>query len=206
MLPNPGTVTAPARRSRVQEDRTLAAMRHGSIPGARGRVRPLTLLGDDALRAPCREVTDFGPGLAALVEDLFATMYAARGVGLAANQVGEALRVFVYDCPDDEDVRHLGHVVNPRLVAADGVVLRGPEGCLSLPGLEAGTERHDRAVVAGLTVTGEPVTVEGTGFFARCLQHECDHLDGSLYVDRLTGWRRRRVLRQAARASWGRPG
>ncbi|GAA1006055.1 peptide deformylase [Streptomyces sp. F-3] len=179
-------------------------MRHGSIPGARGRVRPLTLFGDPVLGAPCAEVTDFGPALSRLVEDMFATMYAARGVGLAANQVGESLRVFVYDCPDDEDVRHLGHVVNPRLVETGGVVVRGPEGCLSLPGLEAGTERYDEAVVEGFTATGEPVTVRGTGFFARCLQHECDHLQGRLYVDRLTGWRRRRVLRRAARAPWNR--
>ncbi|MFF1282653.1 peptide deformylase [Streptomyces sp. NPDC058299] len=179
-------------------------MRHGSIPGVHGRVRPLTLLGDAALREPCRDVTDFGAGLAALVEDLFATMYAARGVGLAANQIGVGLRVFVYDCPDDEDVRHLGHVVNPRLVEADGVVVRGPEGCLSLPGLEAGTERYDHAVVEGFTVTGEPVTVHGTGFFARCLQHECDHLDGRVYADHLTGLRRRRLLRRIARASWHR--
>jgi peptide deformylase len=177
-------------------------MRNGSIPGTRGRVRPLTLFGDAPLHTPCAEVTDFGPELAVLVEDLFATMYAARGVGLAANQVGTGLRVFVYDCPDDEDVRHLGHLVNPRLVAADGLVLRGPEGCLSLPGLEAATERYDEAVVEGRTVTGEPVTVRGTGFFARCLQHECDHLDGGVYVDRLDGWRRRKVLRQAAKAPW----
>ncbi|MET9257578.1 peptide deformylase [Streptomyces sp. NPDC003717] len=181
-------------------------MRHGSIPGARGRVRPLRLLGDPVLHARCAEVTDFGPELAALVEDLFASMYAAHGVGLAANQIGEPVRVFVYDCPDDEDVRHLGHVVNPRLVSAGGVVVRGPEGCLSLPGLEAGTERHDEAVVEGLTAAGEPVTVRGTGFFARCLQHECDHLAGGVYPDRLGGWRRRRVLRQAAKASWNRPG
>ncbi|MFF7331484.1 peptide deformylase [Streptomyces sp. NPDC008150] len=178
-------------------------MRHGPIPGAHGRVRPLTLLGDPVLHAPSAEVTDFGPGLARLVEDLFASMYAARGVGLAANQVGEALRVFVFDCPDDEEVRHLGHVVNPRLVAADGIVLRGPEGCLSLPGLEAPTERFDRAVVEGFTASGEPVEVEGTGFFARCLQHEYDHLEGRVYPDRLTGRRRRKVLRQAAKASWG---
>ncbi|MPY42873.1 peptide deformylase, partial [Streptomyces phyllanthi] len=79
-----------------------------------------------------------------------------------------------------------------------------PEGCLSLPGLEAGTERYDEAVVEGVTVTGEPVTVRGTGFFARCLQHECDHLDGRVYVDRLVGWRKRRVVRQIARAPWGR--
>ncbi|KUO08341.1 peptide deformylase [Streptomyces sp. DSM 15324] len=177
-------------------------MRQGSIRGAHGRVRPLTLLGDPVLAQPCREVTDFGPGLAGLVEDMFATMYAAEGVGLAANQVGEALRVFVYDCPDDDDVRHLGHVVNPRLVEADGIVLRGPEGCLSLPGLEAGTERYDHAVVEGLTVTGEPVTVHGTGFFARCLQHECDHLEGMVYADRVEGWRRRRLMRQVGWASW----
>lgn len=179
-------------------------MRHGSIPGAHGRVRPLTLLGDPVLHARCEDVTDFGPELARLVEDMFATMYASRGVGLAANQVGEPLRVFVYDCPDDEDVRHLGHVVNPRLVAADGVVLRGPEGCLSLPGLEAGTERYDEAVVEGFTATGEPVTVRGTGFFARCLQHETDHLDGRVYADRVTGWRGRRLMRQVRRAAWSR--
>ncbi|GGZ27821.1 peptide deformylase 2 [Streptomyces poonensis] len=162
------------------------------------------MLGDPVLHAGCEEVTEFGPELAALVEDLFATMYAARGVGLAANQVGDPRRVFVYDCPDDEDVRHVGHVVNPRLVETGGMVLRGPEGCLSLPGLEAGTERHDEAVVEGVTLDGDPVRVRGTGFFARCLQHECDHLDGLLYVDRVTGWRRRRVLRQAARAPWSR--
>ncbi|MFE9995370.1 peptide deformylase [Streptomyces avermitilis] len=179
-------------------------MRHGSIPGTRGHVRPLTLLGDPVLHAPCEEVTDHGPELARLVEDMFATMYAANGVGLAANQIGVPLRVFVYDCPDDEDVRHVGHVVNPRLVEADGVVLRGPEGCLSLPGLEAGTERYDRAVVEGFTTDGEPVRVPGTGWFARCLQHECDHLDGGVYVDRVTGWRHRRVMRQAARAPWNR--
>ncbi|KOV57129.1 peptide deformylase [Streptomyces sp. MMG1121] len=179
-------------------------MRHGSIPGAHGRVRPLTLLGDAALREQCREVTEFGAELAALVEDLFATMYAAQGVGLAANQVGVPSRVFVYDCPDDDDVRHLGHIVNPRLVAADGVVIRGPEGCLSLPGLEAGTERYDHAVVEGFTAAGEPVTVHGTGFFARCLQHECDHVEGRVYADHLTGWRKHRLARQISRAPWSR--
>ncbi|PKV84388.1 peptide deformylase [Streptomyces sp. TLI_146] len=178
-------------------------MRHRPIPGSSGSVREMSLLGAPALHTPCEPVTDFGPALGRLVEDLFATMYAAQGVGLAANQIGVGLRVFVYDCPDDEDVRHLGHVVNPRLVTADGLVLRGPEGCLSLPGLEAGTERYDSAVVEGSTVSGAPVRISGTGFFARCLQHEMDHLEGVVYADRLTGWRKARLERGVRRAPWG---
>ncbi len=162
----------------------------------------MSLLGDPVLHAACEPVTDFGPALSRLIEDLYATMYAADGVGLAANQIGVPLRVFVYDCPDDEDVRHVGHLVNPRLVEADGIEIRGPEGCLSLPGIEAGTTRFDRAVVEGVTLDKAPVRVEGTGFFARCLQHECDHLDGTVYTDRLTGLRRRRALRAARRAPW----
>lgn len=177
-------------------------MRHGTIPGSTGTVRPVRLLGDPGLHEPCREVTDFDSGLAALIEDLFATMYAADGVGLAASQLGVPLRVFVYDCPDDEEVRHLGHVVNPRLVRTDGVTVTGPEGCLSLPGIEAGTTRYDETVVEGFDLRGEPLRIEGTGFFARCLQHECDHLEGLLFTDRVTGWRRSRALRAARRAPW----
>ncbi|MFE5867872.1 peptide deformylase [Streptomyces roseifaciens] len=177
-------------------------MRNGSIPGSSGRVRPMRLLGDPGLGTPCEDVTDFGDGLAQLVEDMFATMYAAAGVGLAANQIGVPLRVFVYDCPDDEDRRHLGHLVNPRLVEADGYTVRGPEGCLSVPGIEAGTPRFDHAVVEGFTLDGAPARVTGTGFFARCLQHECDHLDGGLYLDHVTGLRRRRALRAVRRAPW----
>ncbi|MFI9628002.1 peptide deformylase [Streptomyces sp. NPDC052042] len=184
----------------------MAAMRKRPIPGSSGLVRAMSLFGDPVLHGVCEPVTDFGPSLARLVEDMYATMYAARGVGLAANQIGVPLRVFVYDCPDDEDVRHLGHVVNPRLVEADGVTVRGPEGCLSLPGVEAGTQRFDRAVVEGVTIGGEPVRVTGTGFFARCLQHECDHLEGRVYTDRLTGLRRSRALRAARRAPWARDG
>ncbi|MER5743175.1 peptide deformylase [Streptomyces sp. NPDC059913] len=181
-------------------------MRNRPIPGSSGLIRAMSLLGDPVLHQACEPVTEFGPPLARLVEDMYATMYAAEGVGLAANQIGVPLRVFVYDCPDDDEVRHLGHLVNPRLVEADGVTVRGPEGCLSLPGIEAGTERFDRAVVEGVTVTGEPVRVTGTGFFARCLQHECDHLEGTVYTDRLTGLRRRRALRAAGRAPWAREG
>ncbi|WP_432071888.1 peptide deformylase [Streptomyces wuyuanensis] len=179
-------------------------MRNRPIPGSSGLVRAMSLFGDPVLHAPCEPVTDFGPSLARLIEDMYATMYAAKGVGLAANQIGVPLRVFVYDCPDDEDVRRLGHVVNPRLVVADGIEMRGPEGCLSLPGIEAGTPRYDHAVVEGVTSGGDPVRVDGTGFFARCLQHECDHLEGGVYLDRLTGLRRARALRAVRRAPWGR--
>ncbi|MGI5341504.1 peptide deformylase [Streptomyces sp. CA-181903] len=186
-------------------------MRRRAIPGSSGRVRPVRLLGDPVLAAPCTEVEDFTApveadgeriDLAGLVESLFATMYAFDGVGLAANQIGVPLRVFVYDCPDDEDVRHLGHLVNPRLVSTGGVEVRGPEGCLSLPGLEAPTPRADEAVVEGFTLDGARVRVTGTGFFARCLQHECAHLDGGLYLDHLTGSAHRRTLRAARRAPW----
>ncbi|MEU6311963.1 peptide deformylase [Streptomyces sp. NPDC047014] len=178
-------------------------MRQRTIPGTTGIVRTMSLLGDPVLHSPCEEVTAFGPELDRLIEDMFATMYAAEGVGLAANQIGVARRVFVYDCPDDEEVRHVGHVVNPRLVAADGEEFLGPEGCLSLPGLEAGTVRFDRAVVEGVTSAGVPVRVEGAGFFARCLQHECDHLDGTVYADRVTGRRARRLRRAIAKTPWG---
>ncbi|MEE1738261.1 peptide deformylase [Streptomyces sp. BE147] len=178
-------------------------MRNRPIPGSSGLIRAMSLLGDPVLHSVCEDVTDFGPSLAGLVEDMFATMYAAQGVGLAANQIGVPLKVFVYDCPDDDEVRHLGHIVNPELVEADGITVRGPEGCLSLPGIEAGTPRFDRAVVEGVSVTGEPVRITGTGWFARCLQHECDHLEGMVYTDRLTGLRRSRALRAARRAPWG---
>ncbi|MFI5980759.1 peptide deformylase [Streptomyces sp. NPDC098789] len=180
-------------------------MRQRPIPGNSGLVRTMSLLGDPVLHSACAEVTDFGPALDRLIEDMFATMYAAEGVGLAANQIGVNLRVFVYDCPDDEDVRHVGHVVNPRLVEADGLELVGPEGCLSLPGLEAGTVRFDHAVVEGVTSDGAPVRISGTGFFARCLQHECDHLEGGVYADRVTGLRLRRLRRAIRRAPWSAP-
>ncbi|MFC1419577.1 peptide deformylase [Streptacidiphilus cavernicola] len=172
------------------------------IPGSTGAVHPVTVWADPVLRTACDTVTGFGDQLERLVEDLFATMYAQDGVGLAANQIGVGLRVFVYDCPDDEDVRHLGHLVNPVLVEADGVSVRGEEGCLSLPGLRAQTPRWDRALVRGQDLTGAEVEVEGTGFFARCLQHESDHLDGGVFVDRLSGLRRMRVERSIRGADW----
>ncbi|SEL82468.1 peptide deformylase [Nonomuraea pusilla] len=162
-----------------------------------GEVRPIVHVGDPVLHHPCEPVTRFDEELAALVEDMFASMYAADGVGLAANQIGVALRVFVYDCPDDAGEHHKGVVVNPVL-ELPGLSERrldpGDEGCLSVPGQYAPLPRPDRAAVRGFDAAGEPVTVEGTGLLARCLQHETDHLDGYLYIDRLPAKRRKQVL------------
>ncbi|MBA0051178.1 peptide deformylase [Streptomyces sp. AJS327] len=180
-------------------------MRRGAIPGGTGTPRSIRLHGDPALRAPSAPVTPGHPELAQLVEDMYATMYAARGVGLAACQIGVPLRLFVYDCPDDEDRRHRGHLANPRLVTSGGVTVRGPEGCLSLPGLESPTPRADEVELAGEDIAGNPLRVAGSGYFARCLQHEYDHLGGGLYLDRLTPFHRRRALRAARRAAWAEP-
>lgn len=169
------------------------------IPGSAGSPRPVRLFGDPVLHAPCRAVTPADGPLGELVEDLFATMYAARGVGMAANQIGVPLRVFVFDCPDEEDRHRRGHVINPRLVESGGPLVRGPEGCLSLPGFEAGTPRADRVVVAGEDLRGRPVRLSADGFQARCLQHECDHLDGRVCTDLLRGVRRIRARRAARR-------
>lgn len=162
-----------------------------------GEVRPIVYVGDPVLHAPCEPVKEFDDELRALVDDMFASMYAAEGVGLAANQIGVPLRVFVYDCPDEDGVRHKGVVVNPVLELPEVGERRldpGEEGCLSVPGQYAPLPRADRAKVHGFDADGRPVTVEGTGMLARCLQHETDHLDGHLYIDRLPAKRRKRVL------------
>ncbi|MEV6884956.1 peptide deformylase [Streptomyces sp. NPDC051135] len=167
----------------------------------RGSVRRVTEAGEGVLHRPCRDVTEFGPDLAALIDDMFRTMYVAEGAGLAANQVGVDLRLFVYDCPDDDGVRHVGHVVNPVLEAlppAARRLLDEGEGCLSVPGAVMAVPRPDRAVVRGLDKDGAPLRVEGTGYFARCLAHETDHVNGRVYLDRLSGRERKAALRQSA--------
>ncbi|MFI8485888.1 peptide deformylase [Streptomyces rubrogriseus] len=167
----------------------------------RGAVRRVTEVGEQVLHRPCRDVTEFGPDLAALIDDMFRTMYVAEGAGLAANQVGVDLRLFVYDCPDDDGVRHVGHIVNPVLDALDPVARRlldEGEGCLSVPGAVMAVPRPDRAVVRGLDKDGAPLAIEGTGYFARCLAHETDHVNGHVYLDRLSGRERKAALRQSA--------
>ncbi|MFE2063218.1 peptide deformylase [Streptomyces sp. NPDC059467] len=174
--------------------------RHAPEAG-RGSVRRITETGEDVLHKPCRDVTEFGPDLAALVDDMFLTMYIAEGAGLAANQVGVDLRLFVYDCPDDQGVRHVGHIVNPVLESQDPAerrLLDDGEGCLSVPGAVMDVPRPDRAVVHGQDKEGNPLTIEGTGYFARCLAHETDHVNGRVYLDRLSKRERKEALRQVA--------
>jgi peptide deformylase len=165
-----------------------------------GTARPITLHGTAVLHTPCAPVTVFDDDLSRLIEDMFASMYAARGVGLAANQIGVGQRVFVYDCRDVDGVRHVGHMVNPILQTASALArtIVGAEGCLSLPGAQADLGRSGLATVTGFDRTGAPITVSGTGEFARCLQHETDHLNGIVYVDRLDPQRRTSVLAAAA--------
>ncbi|WEO95980.1 peptide deformylase [Streptomyces sp. FXJ1.172] len=167
----------------------------------RGAVRRITEVGEEVLHKPCRDVTEFGPDLAALIDDMFLTMYVAEGAGLAANQVGVDLRLFVYDCPDDDGIRHVGHIINPVLesasVAGRRLIDEG-EGCLSVPGAVMAVPRPDRAVVRGQDKDGNPLVVEGTGYFARCLAHETDHTHGYIYLDRLSKREKKDALRQMA--------
>lgn len=155
-------------------------------------VRPITIVGHKALHAPTKRVKEITGDTRALVEDMFETMEAANGVGLAANQVGVKQRIFVFDCPDDElgDNRR-GVVINPKLEkgrvpAGEADEENDNEGCLSVPGEHFPTARADWAKVTGTDLDGNEIVIEGHGFFARMLQHETDHLDGYLYLDRLT--------------------
>ncbi|SDO87361.1 peptide deformylase [Lentzea jiangxiensis] len=174
-------------------------------------VHRIRIAGDPVLHNPTREVTEFDTELKTLVDDMFETMAAARGVGLAANQIGVDLRVFVYDCPDDEGVQHRGVICNPVL-ETDGVPETMPdpdddfEGCLSVPGEAYPTGRARWAKVTGVGLDGQPFEAEGTGFFARCLQHETDHLNGYLYTDRLVGRYKKEAKRMLRDNEWGVPG
>jgi peptide deformylase len=159
-----------------------------------GHTRPVVIVGDPVLHNPAATVTDFGSELATLIEDMFATMYLAEGVGLAAPQIGVGLRVFVYDCHDDDGTYHKGHLVNPVITATSAETVEGDEGCLSVPGPYAPVERPHTITVTGVDKDGRPIEVTGAGFLARCLIHETEHLEGTLYIDHLSRRRRSRVL------------
>jgi peptide deformylase len=169
-----------------------------------GVARPIVTYGSNpVLHRPCAPVTEFDEGLRRLVLDMFASMEAADGVGLAANQIGVDARIFVIDCPDAEGEDVVGFVVNPTLsfpepVGDEQAEEVTEEGCLSVPGPYAELPRRFRARVDGVDVKGDPVSIEATGMAARCLQHEVDHLDGFVYVDRLPEDVRERLLAEAA--------
>ncbi|MFJ6616759.1 peptide deformylase [Kitasatospora sp. NPDC091335] len=163
----------------------------------------ITEVGEEILRRTCRTATeeDFGSErLAQLIDDMFATMHVADGCGLAANQVDVDLRLFVYDCPDDDGVRHTGHILNPVVEEQEPgrALIEETEGCLSVPGANTRLARPAHAVVRGVNQHGEAITIEGAGYFARCLQHETDHLNGGLYIDRLSARDRKRMMKQTA--------
>ncbi|MFF1648536.1 peptide deformylase [Streptomyces sp. NPDC058240] len=168
----------------------------------RGAVRRITVVGEEVLRRRCREVTRFGtPELSRLIDDMFATNQVAEGAGLAANQVDVDLQLFVWDITDDWGVRHVGHIANPVLdevPAEHRRLVEESEGCLSVPGPYRVVPRLDRAVVRGRDKDGAPLVIEGRGYFARCLQHETDHLRGHLYLDRLAQRERKAALREMA--------
>jgi peptide deformylase len=157
-------------------------------------VRPIRLLGDPVLRTPSEPVTSFDAALWAIVQDLVDTVALPGRAGLAAPQIGVNVRVFSYNADGV-----FGYVVNPVIVTIEGEQ-DGEEGCLSIPHLYFPTPRALSATVAGVDKYGEPIAVSGTGLLGRALQHETDHLDGTLYIDTLKGESRRQALR-AVRAA-----
>lgn len=191
-------------------------------------VRPIVIHGDPVLHNPTQPVTETPAELAELIADMYETMDRAHGVGLAANQIGVNKRLFVYNCPDvegpsgalktPEEIAEQGGeyrrgcVINPVLETSElpeGMPLddgSDDEGCLSVPGESFPTGRADWARVTGTDEHGNPVSVEGYGFFARCLQHEVGHLDGFLYTDTLIG-RWKRMAKKSIKANgWTSPG
>ena len=164
-------------------------------------VTPIRIMGDPVLRTAAAPVVDFDRELQQLVADLTDTMHAAGGAGLAAPQIGVGLRVFAFDV--DEVV---GHLINPVLEFPDEEEQDGPEGCLSIPGVYVDTKRRLNVVAKGVNQHGDPVQIVGTGTMARCLQHETDHLDGVLFIQRLDAERRKEAMKEIRASEWYRAG
>lgn len=159
-------------------------------------IQPIRFFGDPVLRTPAQPVVDFDKELRNLVADLTETMVDAPGAGLAAPQIGVSLRVFVWHVDDE-----FGHLVNPTLTLSEELQ-DGEEGCLSFPELRYDTPRAFRAVAKGMNMHGEPITVEGTEFLARALQHEVDHLDGILFIDRMPEELRKLAMKEIRGSEW----
>ena len=159
-------------------------------------VKPIRLFGDPVLTTPAAEVTTFDKELRKLVKDLTDTMLDAPGAGLAAPQLGVSLRVFTYDVDDV-----VGHLINPVLDLSDEMQ-EGDEGCLSVPELAFNTRRSMRVVAKGMNMHGEPVVIEGSELLARAIQHETDHLDGIVFIDRLDAETRKEAMKAIREAEW----
>lgn len=174
-------------------------------------ILPVTILGEPVLHRRADEVKEFDAALATLVNDLFETMDAANGAGLAAPQIGVGLRVFTYQMENDDGVPARGVLVNPSLTLGK-ISGKAPdaeeevEGCLSVPGIDFPLKRAEWVRVRGFDADGAPLDFEATGWFARCMQHENDHLDGKLYVDRLNDRYTRKAKRACKERGWGVPG
>jgi peptide deformylase len=160
-------------------------------------VQPIRVFGDPILRTPADPVVTFDKELRRLVKDLTETMRDEEGAGLAAPQIGVGLRVFTFEV---EDV--LGHLVNPVLDFPDDEEQEGPEGCLSVPGLYFDTKRRQHVVAKGFNEHGDPMQIVGAGLLARCVQHETDHLDGVIFVDRLDAAARKEAMKAIREAPW----
>jgi peptide deformylase len=174
-------------------------------------VLPIRITGDPVLHEPARPVTEFDDSLRTLVSDMFETMDKAPGVGLAGPQVGVPLRLFVYGYEHDPAGPQRGVAINPKLWVTPTPIGEPDEdaeaeGCLSVPGERFALRRAERARLSAFDLDGEPFELEATGWFARILQHENDHLDGVLYVDRLDFLHGRRARKAVAANRWGKPG
>ena len=163
-------------------------------------IRPILRYGDEALHKPAGLVTGITADIQQLVDDMVQTMYAAPGIGLAATQVGVPLRIFVADISAGHNPSDLLAFINPEIVDVTGSQYE-EEGCLSVPGFNATVVRPSRVVIKGLARDGSDQVVEGTGLLARCFQHEMDHLDGTLFVDRLRGLQKSLILHKIKKLS-----
>lgn len=163
-------------------------------------LRPILKYGDPRLHTPAQPVEAITPGVQQTVDDLIETMYAAPGIGLAATQIGVPLRIFVVDLSAGRDPDALITLINPEFVSREDMQLE-EEGCLSAPGFTATVARPKHAVIRGLDRTGVERIVEGTGLLARAFQHEMDHLDGTVFIDRLRGISRDLIVRKIRKLS-----
>ena len=161
-------------------------------------LRPILRFGDSVLHRPAEPIEEITADVQALIDDMIQTMYAAPGIGLAAPQVGVPSRLLVIDLSLGRQSQDVIVLINPRFVERDGMQLE-EEGCLSLPGFNATVARPQRVLVTGIDRDGRERTIEGTGLLARAFQHEMDHLDGRLFVDRLRGIKRESIVRKVRR-------